>query len=81
MSVPHCVVLGSDNSQGAAAGSQPRQVINLRSDIWDQGQAYVALSRVHALPGVLVGLTTASFDKNKCCVYNEYARLADYPRV
>ena len=42
-------------------------------------QQHVALSRVRRLDGVLlVGLLSASFDKNKSCVHDEYARLARY---
>ncbi len=54
--------------------------IDLGNDIFDHGQAYVALSRVRRLEGVLlIGLIIASFDKNKTYVHDEYARLAGCP--
>ena len=57
--------------------SLDKAVIDLESDIFDHGQAYVALGRVRRLEGVLlIGLLTAPFDKNKSCVHGEYARLA-----
>ena len=57
--------------------SLDKAVIDLGKDIFDHGQAYVALSRVRKLEGVLlVGLLRASFDKNKSCVHDEYACLA-----
>ena len=60
--------------------SLDQAVTDLGKDIFDHGQAYVALSSVRRLDGVLlVGLLTASFDKNKSCVHDEYARLARYP--
>ena len=55
-------------------------VIDLEKDMFDHGQAYVAMSRVRKLEGVLlVGLLRASFDKNKGCVHDEYARFARCP--
>ena len=60
--------------------SLDKAVIDLGKDIFDHGQAYVALSRVRRLEGVLlVGLLRASFDKNKSCVHDEYAHLARCP--
>ena len=60
--------------------SLDKAVIDLGKDIFDHGQAYVALSRVRSLEDVLlVGLLRASFDKNKSCVHDEYARLASCP--
>lgn len=47
------------------------------SDIFDHGEASVALSRVRKLEGVLlIGLIRASFDKNKTYAHDECARLA-----
>ncbi len=60
--------------------SLDKVVIDLGSDIFDHDQAYVALSRVWRLEGVLlIGLIRASFDKNKSYVHDEYARLAGCP--
>ena len=57
--------------------SLDKAVIGLGKDIFNHGQAYVALSRVRRLDGVLlVGLLRAFFDKNKSCVHEEYERLA-----
>ncbi len=58
--------------------SLDKAVIDLGSDIFDHGQAYVALSRGRTLEGVLLmGLIRASFDKSKSYVHDEYALLAD----
>ena len=64
--------------------SLDKAVIDLESDIFDHGQAYVALGRFRRLEGVLlIGLLRAVFDKNKSCVHGEYiylhARLAGCP--
>ena len=46
------------------------------------GQAYVALSRVKSLGGVmLVGLIKSAFHKNDHAVHREYERLAGLPIV
>ena len=60
--------------------SLDKAVIDLGEDFFDHGQAYVTLSRVRRLEGVLlVGLLRASFDKNKSCEHDEYACLARCP--
>ena len=60
--------------------SLDKAVIDLGSTIFDHGHAYVALSRVRSLQGVmLVGLLRASFDLIDAGVHAEYARLAQCP--
>ena len=60
--------------------SLTRAVIDLGPDIFAHDQAYVALSRVRSMDGVmLVGLTRASFNKNKTEVHDEYDRLSRCP--
>ena len=61
-----------------------KAVIDLGNVIFDHGQAYVALSKVRRLDGVLrqacwLVCSKPSFDKNKSCVHDEYARLARCP--
>ena len=54
--------------------SLDKAVIDLGRNIFDHGHAYVALSRVRTLQGVmLVDLLRSSFDKNKKEVHKEYA--------
>ena len=46
------------------------------------GQAYVALSRVKSLAGImLLGLIKSAFRKNDHAVHREYERLAGLPIV
>ena len=57
--------------------SLDKAVIDLGRNIFDHGHAYVALSRVRTLQGVmLVDLLRSSFDKNKKEGHEECARLA-----
>ena len=50
--------------------------------MYAHGQAYVALSRVKSLEGVmLVGLKKSAFHKNDRAVHREYERLAGLPIV
>ena len=60
--------------------SLDRAVIDLGGSVFAHGQAYVALSRVKSLQGVmLVGLTKSSFSKNQRIVSEEYERLQGCP--
>ena len=62
--------------------SLDRAVIDLGADILEHGQAYVALSRVRSVDGVmLIGLTRTAFTKNKRVVHGEYAQLVVHGRV
>ena len=62
--------------------SLSRAVIDLGPDVFAHGQAYVALSRVRSMDGVmLVGLTRGSFNKNKIEVHDEYDRLSHCPII
>ena len=52
------------------------------SDIFAHGQAYVALSRVTSMNGVmLVGLTRGSFNNNKVKLHDQYDRLSCCPTI
>lgn len=62
--------------------SLDKAVIDLGLSVFAHGQAYVALSRVKSLEGVmLVGLITSAFYKNDGAVHREYERLVGLPIV
>ena len=65
--------------QGLSLG---KAVMDSGPDIFAHGQAYVALSRVRTMEGVmLVGLTMQSFNKNTRVVHDEYEGLSHCPIV
>ena len=60
--------------------SMDRAVIDLGDTCFSHGGAYVALSRVRSLNGVLLtGLVKKSLEKKDALVQEEYARLAALP--
>ena len=60
--------------------SLEKAVIELGQSVLARGQAYVALSRVKSLGGVmLMGLIKSAFHKNDRAVQHEYERLAGLP--